>query len=262
MRTLDRERRGQKGYILLTLMLTVALLAVVAAVAAPDIAFTIKRNREEELIHRGVQYSRAIRRFAKKTGHYPVTLEQLQGDTYNRYLRKPYKDPVTGRDFRLLHMGDIYTSSSTPKLNASSDSVEGPDGSTAQDSTSATASTSDTATASASTATTVLPPSPQTALQAAGPMSRNSNDTEGQVIFGVASASKKPTIREFFHKNHYNDWLFFYDPNSDRGAEIKGPTSLVPVASQALGAALPSQRQTQNQQPPPPNTPQVSQPPQ
>jgi len=253
---------------LLTLMLMVALLAVVAAVAAPDIAFTIKRDREEELIHRGVQYSRAIRRFAKKNGRYPVTLEQLGGDNYNRYLRKPYKDPVTGRDFRLLHMGDIYASSSPPKLNASSDSVGGSDAATAQDSATATAPASDTATASASTAAAGLPPSRQTAAQAVGPApASNDNNTVGQLIFGVASASKKPTISVFFKKNHYNDWLFFYDPNYDRGGEIKGPTSLVPVASQALGAALPNPSQTQSQQtlqtsPPPQNTPQASQPPQ
>ena len=48
----------------------------------------------------------------------------------------------------------------------------------------------------------------------------------GGVIIGVASVSKKKSIREFDHKNHYDQWLFFYDPTYDRGFPIKGPTSM------------------------------------
>ena len=44
------------GYILIMLMLFVALLAIAAAAIAPTIAFTVRRDREEEMIHRGVQY--------------------------------------------------------------------------------------------------------------------------------------------------------------------------------------------------------------
>jgi type II secretory pathway pseudopilin PulG len=45
----------------------------------------------------------------------------------------------------------------------------------------------------------------------------------GGPIVGVASVSKAKSIREFDKKNHYNDWLFIYDPNSDRGGLLVGP---------------------------------------
>ena len=71
MRSAGREERG---YILLTLLLTMALLIIFAAAIVPTIKFQIERDREEELIHRGTQYSRAIRGYYKKCGRYPVCL--------------------------------------------------------------------------------------------------------------------------------------------------------------------------------------------
>src|SRR5438445_13408165 len=66
-RTRPTARRSERGYILLILMLFVALLTIAAAALAPSIAFQVRRDREEEMIHRGTQYSRAIRRYVKKT---------------------------------------------------------------------------------------------------------------------------------------------------------------------------------------------------
>jgi hypothetical protein len=98
---------GERGYILLTLILAVALLAIAAVVIAPTIAFQMKRDREEELIHRGVQYSRAIKHYVKKFGRYPTRIEDLENTNEVRFLRRRYKDPITGKDFKLLYMGDV-----------------------------------------------------------------------------------------------------------------------------------------------------------
>src|ERR1700680_4343747 len=100
-------RRSERGYILLMLMLFVALLAIAAGALAPTIAFQVRRDREEEMIHRGVQYSRAIRRYVKKTGRYPSRLEELENTNNIRFLRKRYKDPITNKDFKLLHVGEV-----------------------------------------------------------------------------------------------------------------------------------------------------------
>ncbi len=100
-------RRAERGYILLLLMLFVALMAIAAGALAPTIAFRVRRDREEEMIHRGVQYSRAIRRYVKKTGRYPTRLEDLENTNNVRFLRKRYKDPITGEDFKLLHVGEV-----------------------------------------------------------------------------------------------------------------------------------------------------------
>jgi type II secretory pathway pseudopilin PulG len=98
--------KQERGYVLLVLMLMISLLAIAALVALPPMKFRIERDREEELIHRGVQYSRAIKKYFKKFGRYPTKLEDLDSSNNTRFLRKHYKDPVTGKDFKLLHYGD------------------------------------------------------------------------------------------------------------------------------------------------------------
>ena len=101
------HRRSERGYILITLILFVALIAIAALVTAPILTFQVKRDREEELVHRGVQYSRAMKHFVKKFGRYPTRIEELENTNQVRFLRKRYKDPITGKDFRILHMGDV-----------------------------------------------------------------------------------------------------------------------------------------------------------
>jgi type II secretory pathway pseudopilin PulG len=101
------QRHSERGYILITLILFVALIAVAAMVLLPAVAFQVKRDREEELIHRGVQYSRAMKHFVKKFGRYPTRIEELENTNQIRFLRRRYKDPITGKDFKLLHMGDV-----------------------------------------------------------------------------------------------------------------------------------------------------------
>src|SRR5580704_8436364 len=101
------RRRSERGYILITLILFVALVAITALVMAPLFTFQAKRDREEELIHRGTQYSRAMKHFVKKFGRYPTRIEELENTNQVRFLRRRYKDPITGKDFKILHMGDV-----------------------------------------------------------------------------------------------------------------------------------------------------------
>src|SRR5881397_289171 len=105
------KRSNEQGYILLMLMLFITVLAIAAAAVAPSITFQIQRDREEELIHRGVQYSRAVRRYVKKFGRYPMRIEELENTNNLRFLRKRFKDPITGQDFKILHLGDVKLSS-------------------------------------------------------------------------------------------------------------------------------------------------------
>ncbi len=103
---------SEQGYILLTLLLIVAMMIIFAAVIAPSIAFDIKRDREAEMIHRGCQYSRAIRAYYRKFGRYPVKIEDLENTNDIRFLRKRYKDPENCKkgkcdDFKLLHFGEV-----------------------------------------------------------------------------------------------------------------------------------------------------------
>src|SRR5438445_13402925 len=96
----SRMKRGnEQGYILLMLMLFITVLAIAAAAVAPSIAFQIQRERDEELIHRGVQYSRAVRRYVKKFGRYPLRVEEIESTNNMRFPQQRSKDPVTGQDF-------------------------------------------------------------------------------------------------------------------------------------------------------------------
>ena len=106
------QRGSEQGYIMLTLLLIVALMIIFAAAIAPSIAFDIKRDREAEMIHRGCQYSRAIRAYYRKFGRYPVKIEDLENTQNLRFLRQRYKDPENCKngkcaDFKLLHFGEV-----------------------------------------------------------------------------------------------------------------------------------------------------------
>ncbi|MGA7890099.1 MAG: hypothetical protein WBP98_14780 [Candidatus Sulfotelmatobacter sp.] len=107
-----RSRPREKGYILLTLLLVVALMAVgvMFGIIIP-MQHEFQREQETEMIHRGVQYSRAIRNYYKKFSRYPTKLDDLDNTNNLRYLRKHYKDPLNCKngkcaDFRLLHYGE------------------------------------------------------------------------------------------------------------------------------------------------------------
>jgi hypothetical protein len=72
-------------------------------------------------------------------------------------------------------------------------------------------------------------------------------------ILGVASTSKEKSVRVFFEKNHYKDWLFVYVPMIDRGGLLVGPVQpgmgmtgggLAGAYGQAPGVAGQNQGQT------------------
>lgn len=105
---------SQRGYMMITLMLALALMTIALLTVLPAIRQQILRDREEEMVHRGTAYMRAIQHFYKKFGRYPSRVEELENTNNLRFLRKRYtdpmnRDPVTGkeRDFKFLHQQDI-----------------------------------------------------------------------------------------------------------------------------------------------------------
>ena len=53
-------RQGEQGYLLMGLLFLTALLLIGLAIAAPEVAKDIQRQKEAETIHRASQYKRAI----------------------------------------------------------------------------------------------------------------------------------------------------------------------------------------------------------
>ena len=242
---------------MMTLLLTMALMIIFAAIILPSITFDIKRDREEEMIHRGTQYSRAIRLYYRKFGRYPAKMEDLENSSRMRFLRKRYKDPITGKDFRLLHFGEaklstngmgggmipgatsvgangaLVNSSTVSTFGANTGVVTGLNsafGSNSAFGQSSQGVTNQTTTGPAGSSTSPGTSSGSgTDQTAAGNTTGSSSDSlagktfGGAPIVGVASLSKDPTIREFDHKKKYNEWQFVYDPTFDRGFLITTP---------------------------------------
>lgn len=89
------RRRNDSGYMMIVVIFLMTALAIGALAITASIKEQIKRDHEEEMIHRGVQYARAIKRYYKKFGRYPATIEALEDTNHMRFLRKRYKDPLT-----------------------------------------------------------------------------------------------------------------------------------------------------------------------
>ncbi len=95
----------------------------------------------------------------------------------------------------------------------------------------------------------------------------------GGPILGVASTSKAKSIRVFYEKDHYKDWLFIYVPGSEQGGLLKGPINpgmptgggfggVNPATAGGLGGGITPGQGVQNglqpQTPTPQNQPQSS----
>lgn len=80
---------------MVVLMVLVTVLGVLIAAALPAWSGMIQREKEEELIFRGLQYAEAIRVFQARFGRPPARLEELV-EVEPRSIRRLWKDPMTG----------------------------------------------------------------------------------------------------------------------------------------------------------------------
>ncbi len=98
--------RERNGFALLVVFLMAAAVAITLMLEIPRVAFESQRNREEMLVERGESYKRAVELYYRKTKTYPQKIEDLENTNNFRFLRKRYKDPLTGKDeWRIIHMG-------------------------------------------------------------------------------------------------------------------------------------------------------------
>lgn len=82
------------GYTLVAAVVLATVLSILVAAALPSWSQALQRDKEEELIFRGMQYAEAIRIFQLRFGRLPVRLEELF--TVNpRCIRQLWKDPMT-----------------------------------------------------------------------------------------------------------------------------------------------------------------------
>src|SRR5436305_13907705 len=96
--------RGQHGYAMAVLLVTLSVMAILLSVAMPVWKHTSQREKETELVFRGQQYVHAIALFQRKHGPgvLPPNIDALMAE---HYLRKKFKDPITNDDFLILTQG-------------------------------------------------------------------------------------------------------------------------------------------------------------
>ena len=165
------------------LLVALSVMAVMMTAVMPVWKHAARREKEAELIFRGQQYARAIGLFQRRAGPgvLPPDIDSL---VKQRFLRKKYKDPITGGDFDL---------------------VRGALGATQPGQGSQTAAR------------------PGQPTGGRGPVAPTPNPVATQVggrgaapgvggIAGVISKSKDESIRIYNGRTHYNEWVFMYVP--------------------------------------------------
>jgi type II secretory pathway pseudopilin PulG len=163
------------------LLVAMTVMAIVMATAMPTWRTMMKREREAELVFRGEQYGRAIRLFQRKYSNaYPPNLDVLINE---KFLRKKYKDPMTGQDFKIVTPG-------TP-LPGQSGLREDQTGGSRGRGQGQSQSTRQPGFTSATTAGT-----------------GGSQTLGGGPVLGVVSASTEPSLRLFNGRDRYDEWVF------------------------------------------------------
>jgi type II secretory pathway pseudopilin PulG len=99
------KRDGERGFAMLIVFLMAAAVALMFYQQIPRIAFESQREKEQLLIDRGEQYKRAIQLYVVAFKKYPAKIEDLENTNNQRFLRRRYIDPMTGKDeWRLIHV--------------------------------------------------------------------------------------------------------------------------------------------------------------
>src|SRR3989442_16025324 len=100
-----KKHRPDAGFSLTALIFFATAASILAAAAVPAYQMQAKRERELELIFRAEEYTRAIEKYRRKFNTPPTSIDQLLQTNGVRFLRRAYKDPITGKDFRLIRFG-------------------------------------------------------------------------------------------------------------------------------------------------------------
>jgi len=102
-------KRGERGYALLIVIFLTTLLVLSTMAVAPNILTEGRREKEKEMIWRGKQYTRGIKLYYRKMGHFPTSFDDLIKPKVGslRFMRQAYKDPMNKEDgsWRLIYVG-------------------------------------------------------------------------------------------------------------------------------------------------------------
>ena len=176
------------------LLVAMGVMAIVLSTTLPVFSTMARREREAELIFRGQQYARAVALFQRKYGNaLPPNIDALLNNGSDRFLRKQYKDPITGEDFVLVGPG-------SPELAEAANSAPTPQG----------RGRGGPQIVQQQQQQQQRQQQQQQRQQSSG-RAMGPNPTAGTApggILGVVSKSKDASLRVFNNRSHYNEWVF------------------------------------------------------
>ena len=270
---LTRTRRNQGGYALLLVVFLTALLVVSTASIGLKIVTEGKREKEQEMIWRGKQYTRGIKMYYRKLGRFPNSLDDLTKPKIGniRFMRQAYKDPMNKEDgsWRLIYVGpagnligSLNQSLSNVQMPSASGigqpatgpgTIGGQTGTGTFGSNPAPGATGTTPGGFGAGTTGTPPGTPGAPGTATG--TGTGTDTQavptgdtptivGGNIIGIGSKINQPSVIVFEKAQNYRLFEFIWDPSKDLGIGVGGQQIGTP-----LGTPQPGQSPTG--QPPP-----------
>ena len=198
-----------------SLLVAIAIMSIFMSMVLPVWTTWAKREKEAELIFRGEQFSRAIELYQRRfLGAYPTNLQMLVDQ---KFLRKIFRDPITGDEFRVLTQGSIRATPIQGQPPNEPDNIAGMQ--------------------SSESLVQITPDSPVRSLASEGVAA---GDQEGGII-GVVSTSTDVSLVLYNGRGRYNEWLFVYPPQATQsGTNIDSanrPNTAEPQQSAALPGA-------------------------
>ena len=257
-----RARHDEEGYLLVWVIFMLFIFSLWLSVAVPRAAKEIQLDRERETMKRGKQYIRAVQLYYRKFHAYPPNVNALVNTNEIRFLRKKYKDPITGKDdWKPVRYGENKTPTAIGFFgqpiagNASTIAGVGPSGNgglgsstsgssigssslggstfggtsifSSGSSGSSSTGTGSSTTPGTSTASGTTGSGATNSKTDSSSSSNSSSQTFGGVgIIGFEPASTSTSILLYKRKQHYNEWEFVYDPLTDVKTQAGGASNI------------------------------------
>ena len=228
------SRRCEEGYVLAAVIIMLAVMMMLLAVAMPKVREDIRRDQELEAMHRGKQYSRAIQIYYRKLRHYPPNIDALMDTNLQRFLRKRYLDPLTGKDdwapvYYGANKAPLTMGYFGEPLNMGAAVLTGTSAATPWGNNVLGATPIPTAFGPSSTGDSNGNSNGNSSGNSSGlTLSTGMPTIGGGAIIGVSPGVDKDSILIYKTKNHYTLWEFVYDPMSDRGYAGAFPFPVAP----------------------------------
>ena len=246
-------------------MLLVVFLTALLVVSTASIGLKIltegKREKEQEMIWRGKQYTRGIKMYYRKLGRFPNSLDDLTKPKIGnvRFMRQAYKDPMNKEDgsWRLIYVGPAgnligslnqslssvqMPGAGQPIPNATGlGSIGGQTGTGIFGSNPTPGATGTTPSGFGPSSTGTPPGIPGAGTQ--GTPTGTGTDTQavptgdtptivGGSIIGIGSKINQPSVIIFEKAQNYRLFEFIWDPSKDLGGGIGGQQIGTPPGSQ------------------------------